>query len=467
MTVQQRSLANTDNVFKTMMYLAAPVFIEQLFAMLVGWVDYWLAGRFLEPSHLAAMGLMAYIIWVIPCVFSVVAIGATALVSRFYGAEDFHMARRATNQAAFMGIIMMTVITLLAALFHRELIELMQLEPVPTELAIEYLDWIIWVIPFMVMLQVGRACLQGAGDIISGFLTMVLVNILNMLISAALVTGWGPFPQLGWQGLAVGTAVAYCVGGLITLGLLLCNRFGLGLRLKLLKPDPDMLKRILRIGVPGGIDMVCVVFFQMWFLTIINSLGTVQAAAHATALRIESLAYLPGHAFSVAATTLVGQFLGAKKPKEAERSALLASGVGGGFMSLVGILFFFAAVPLTGFFAGEHTGEAVALSAPLIQIVSVAMPALAVVIILTGSLRGAGDTKWPLIFSMIGLVVIRIPIAYYLAWDEFTVPVLDWHVTGMNLGVIGAWYAMVVDIIIRSLLVGGRFLHGGWKHVKV
>ena len=204
-----------------------------------------------------------------------------------------------------------------------------------------------------------------------------------------------------------------------------------------------MLKRILRIGVPGGIDMVCVVFFQMWFLTIINSLGTVQAAAHATALRIESLAYLPGHAFSVAATTLVGQFLGAKKPKEAERSALLASGVGGGFMSLVGILFFFAAVPLTGFFAGEHTGEAVALSAPLIQIVSVAMPALAVVIILTGSLRGAGDTKWPLIFSMIGLVVIRI------------------------LGVIGAWYAMVVDIIIRSLLVGGRFLHGGWKHVKV
>ena len=136
-------------------------------------------------------------------------------------------------------------------------------------------------------------------------------------------------------------------------------------------------------------------------------------------------------------------------------------------MSLVGILFFFAAVPLTGFFAGEHTGEAVALSAPLIQIVSVAMPALAVVIILTGSLRGAGDTKWPLIFSMIGLVVIRIPIAYYLAWDEFTIPVLGWHVTGMNLGVVGAWYAMVIDIIIRSLLVGGRFLHGGWKHVKV
>ena len=129
MTAQQRSLANTDNVFKTMMYLAAPVFIEQLFAMLVGWVDYWLAGRFLEPSHLAAMGLMAYIIWVIPCVFSVVAIGATALVSRFYGAEDFKMARRATNQAVFMGIIMMTVVTLLAALFHRELIEVMQLEP--------------------------------------------------------------------------------------------------------------------------------------------------------------------------------------------------------------------------------------------------------------------------------------------------------------------------------------------------
>ena len=88
-----------------------------------------------------------------------------------------------------------------------------------------------------------------------------------------------------------------------------------------MKPDFKMISRILKIGIPGGIDMLTVVSFQMWFLAIVNSMGDVAAAAHGTAIRIEALAYyLPGHAFSVAATTMVGQFLGAGMLGRASRS---------------------------------------------------------------------------------------------------------------------------------------------------
>jgi Na+-driven multidrug efflux pump len=89
------------------------------------------------------------------------------------------------------------------------------------------------------------------------------------------------------------------------------------------------------------------------------------------------------------------------------------------------------------------------------------------VIIMTGALRGAGDTLWPLLFSIIGLLGIRIPIAYFLCWEEIHIPLTDLVVTGMNLGVIGAWYAMVADIVVRSMMVFARFLHGGWQTIRV
>jgi len=234
-----------------------------------------------------------------------------------------------------------------------------------------------------------------------------------------------------------------------------------------MKPNWDVLSRLLKIGVPGGIDMMCMVMFQMWFLTIINSLGSVQAAAHGTAIRIEAMAYLPGHAFSIAATTLVGQFLGANRPDRATRSILLACAWGGTLMIGAGTAFYFGAETLTGLFIGDNTREAVTLATPLIRIVAISMPSLAIVIIMTGSLRGAGDTKWPLLFSIIGLLGIRIPLAYYLCWETINIPFTDIVVEGMNLGVRGAWYAMVVDIFVRSVMVFGRFLHGGWKTIRI
>ena len=136
-------------------------------------------------------------------------------------------------------------------------------------------------------------------------------------------------------------------------------------------------------------------------------------------------------------------------------------------MSLAGIIFYFTADSITGIFAGEKTAEAVGMAAPLIRIVSVSMPSLALVIIMTGALRGAGDTIFPLIFSFIGLLFVRIPLAYYLCWEEISLPLSDIVIQGKGLGVQGAWYAMVVDIVLRSLMVLGRFLQGGWKHIKV
>ncbi len=87
--------------------------------------------------------------------------------------------------------------------------------------------------------------------------------------------------------------------------------------------------------------------------------------------------------------------------------------------------------------------------------------------VLSGALRGAGDTRWPLVFTFLGFLGVRIPLAYFLAWDEVPIAWLGVTLNGYGLGVIGAWYAMITDVLVRSLLVLVRFFHGGWKSIRL
>ena len=136
-------------------------------------------------------------------------------------------------------------------------------------------------------------------------------------------------------------------------------------------------------------------------------------------------------------------------------------------MVAAGFLFFFEAEMLTGIFAGEQTRQAAEEAIPLLQLVAISMPSLALVIILNGALRGAGDTRVPMIFTIIGLVGIRLPLAYYLAWEDVEIPWLNLQIQGQGMGLIGAWYAMIADVVLRSLLVVGRFWQGRWREIKV
>src|SRR5690606_11408082 len=128
------------------------------------------------------------------------------------------------------------------------------------------------------------------------------------------------------------------------------GRAGLQLSQPAFRTDMDLIRRLLRIGIPGGTDILSIVLCQLWFVRIVNELGMLAAAGHGVAIRIESLAYLPGAAFQVAAATLCGQYLGAGDHRRATRSVLTACLVGGGLMTAAGLLFFFAAEPLTGLF---------------------------------------------------------------------------------------------------------------------
>ena len=447
-----------------MLRLAFPVLLEQLLVMLVGLVDMWLAGRFLEQQHLAAIGLISYVLWLIPCLFGMIAIGATAMTARFAGAADWEMARRVVHQAFLAGLVVAILATAAVGLLAAPFVAATQLAPDAAPLAVLYLQILVPAVPAIMVEQVGIGCLRGAGDTVSGLVAMSVVNVLNVAVGAVLVTG--PL-QMGISGLAIGTACGHVAGAIIIAGFLIRGRAQLRLRWNQFVPDLSLMRRLLRIGVPGGLDMVAVVSCHLWFLSIINALGTLQAAAHGLGIRIESLAYLPGTAFQVAAATLAGQYLGAGDRRRATRAVVTACLAGGAVMSGAGFVFFFAGHELTAIFLGQQTDEVAKWTIPLLKIVALSMPSLALSMVLTGALRGAGDTRWPLLFTFIGFIGIRIPLAYVLAWDTIPLPFVAWTISGFGLGVIGAWYAMITDIIVRSVLVAIRFWQGGWQDVAV
>ncbi|MDX1964218.1 MAG: MATE family efflux transporter [Pirellulales bacterium] len=448
--------------------LALPILAVQILDMLVGMTDSWLAGTQLgRPEHLAAMNLVNYCLWFLISIFSLVSIGTTAIVARSIGAGEYHEARRIANVSLFWGGLLCLVPMLGLYFFSRPVVELLGLHGTAAELAARYFLFLIPALPAMMIESVGGGALRAAGDTFSPMLSMVAVNAIDMLVSFGLVVGLGPFPQLGWDGLVIGTVAGYGVGVLIMLWAMNRGTAGLKIIPAEIRWDAARAWRIFSVGIPGGIDLLAMIGCHLWFMRVINDLGEVSAAAHGVAIRLESLSYLPVAALQVAATTMVGQNLGAGQPARATRSVWIACLVGEAFLILSCAILFFGNEFLARMFVKSDQPEVIAQAARALRIVTLAQPGLVILMILTGALRGAGDTRWPLLVTFVGFLLVRIPLGTALAHSSLTLPWMAQSLPLLGWGLSGAWYAMVIDIYVRTALVVWRFSGGKWKKARV
>jgi putative MATE family efflux protein len=376
------------------------------------------------------------------------------------------MANRVTNQSITSGLIWSVLLMACGLPLAGYFPVIMGLDGLAARAAQQYLIIELCVLPAVMVERVAVACLRGAGDMVSGLVVMAIVNAVNMVVSYSLCSGVGPLPAMGWTGIALGTAIGHCCGATILIALLIGGRAGFHLRLSSMQPDFDLIRRILRIGIPGGIDVILVSICHLLYLRIILQLGDIPAAAHGVAIQVEALGYMPGGAFQISAATMAGQYLGAKDLIRARHSVVMACAAATGIMVVAGAIFYFAAVPFAMFFRGGHYDAVVPLAAQLLRIVAFAMPPLAILMVLVGALRGAGDTRWPLALNLVGLLLLRVPLAMVLAYQVIPLP---WGgtIAGAGLGVVGAWYGVMVDIVARCLLLIARFRHDAWQRIEV
>lgn len=453
--------------------LAWPVLVQQFLILSVALYDQFLAGNN-QPEdlskhigHQSAQTTANYIAWFISSASALVAVGGTALVARFVGAGDQVKANRVANQSVLLAFAFGVIGTPIALMILPWGVHALGLRDDTADSAVRFLQPIFFFLTFQLIEQASIACLVGAGDTRTGPFVLGAVAIVNIPMAWSCFHGLGPIPAMGFYGIGMGTALSHAFGCMVVTTVLIRGRFGLRLRVSELVPDLSMLYRILRISLPASIDTMSIGVCQLWFLSLVNALGDVAATAHGTAIRCEGLGYMSGQAFATAASALVGQNLGAQKPHEAGRSAKMALIMGCVTMSCMGGLFFTFAPEMFRFFSPhDHQQPVVDAGVPVLRLVAFAMPCLSAIIILTGALRGAGDTRFPILLSWIGFVAIRLPLAYVLTRERVDLGA-GIVIPGWNLGLFGAWLAMFADLTVRGVLFLWRFTSGRWKTVKV
>ncbi len=445
------------SVWREVARLAGPALAQQGLLFAIRTYDQYLTGQF-SPSHQAALTTANYIYWFVVSYAVVVTAGATALVARFVGGGNVPLARQAAGQVVLLAVAFGGLGGVVGVVGLPTLVDVLNLDGPSAAFAVAYLTPLAALLPFYMVEVGGIACLVGAGDTKTGMGVLATAAVVNVPLATGLSAGWWVFPDLGFVGIAWGTGLSHVVGCGIVVTVLIRGRYGLRLTGGEVVPDRGLLYRLLRVSVPAAADSLSVGVFQFVFLGLINRLGETAAAAHGIAIQLEALGYLSGSAFGVAAGSIVGRALGAGRPDLASRGGWAALLAGAAVMCGMGVVFFTFARPMFEVFCRSQTQAAVIeAGVPVLRLIAFAMPGLAGQIVLTQALRGAGDTRVPVLFTWAGFALVRIPLAYILLSPE----------VGVELGLMGAWVAMFADIYVRGICFVVRFAGGRWKGITV
>jgi putative MATE family efflux protein len=217
--------------------------------------------------------------------------------------------------------------------------------------------------------------------------------------------------------------------------------------------DLRMVRQIIRIALPNIGETIISRLGFMLFTRILSSLGTVAVAAHQVALRVESLAYMPGFGMATAAAALVGQALGAHEPEVAERGIQRTLLMGGVSMAVLALCFVTFGHGIVALF-GVQDRELAVLATSAVRISSLELFGLCTLMILGGCLRGAGDTRTPMLVTIAGTLLFRVPISYLFA-------------LALDGGLRGLWLATAIDWSMRALIMFVLYRRGRWKTVEI
>ncbi len=430
---------------RSVLTLALPITVSSLLQRAEGIVAVFLVGG-LGATSIAAVGLGQLLAFVATTLVSGLSVGTNVIVAQLWGARRRQDAGEAARHFLWLSFGLSLVLAGLGIACNRLVMQQLGAEPAVIEVALPYSTLIFLVIPCTVLIQVLSSVLQGAGDTKTPMFAMIGVNLLHALLAYPLIYGrWGA-PNLGIKGAAIAVGLAEATGTLYLL--LRCRpilKKSLTLRL-------DLIRSIWDVGASVSGERVVQQAGIFIYTKLVLLYGTVAYAAHQVGLSIESFSFLPGYGFAIAAATMVGQSIGAGKYTRAKLENWEANRLAIAIMTCMGIIFFFFPYALLRAFT---TDEAVIeLGTMFLKIVALLQIPLALTMVLAGSLRGAGDTRFIMWATTAGMWGVRVPLALVFGiWLE--------------LGVYYVWTAMVADWTVRMGLLLWRYHSERWRKIQV
>jgi putative MATE family efflux protein len=429
--------------------LAWPAVLSNLAYAMVGLVDIKIVAS-LGSSAVAAVTTGHRIFWILQAVMIAVTAGTTALVARAWGANDRAEAALVTRASLVLCCAIAGLMTLPAVLFADQLSSIFELDAATLASSAAFIRIMsLFNVAFAISMVIGSA-LRAAGDTMTPLWIGLVTNVLNVFLVYGLVYGRFGFPAMGVEGAALASGLSLLAGSLATL-LLWCGGY---LRVEFRRGRAvtrERVRQLFRIGYPAGLEQAAMQVGFVIFLWIVSLYGTAPYAAYGIGVQILSFSFVVGFGFNIAASTHVGQKLGAGDPAGAEQSGWRALRLAVLTMAVLSALIIATAESIASFMIDEP--EVIRLTVIFIYILGAAQPLMAVDFTLGGALRGAGDTRFPLLTTLAGLVVVRGCVAGLLALLDFSV---EW-----------VFAALLFDYCVKSSLLSIRFRRGRWQKIML
>jgi len=448
-------IITSGNVWSAVWFLAWPTAINTLVQTAYTIINRAFVGRLPNATEsLAAVGIGGTVLMIQFGIIIALSTGTSALVARFLGAQNYDDANEVTRQSLIMSVILGVFSGLPLIIWASPISRLMGAAAHVAPITADYTAIVSWsTVPLFVYIIIVSA-LRSTGDVRTPLYVGAVTLSINAILDWLLIFGIGPIPKMGVHGAAISTDVSRIAAVLLSLWFL--KRSILGESLAHFKLHLGWSKRILNIGWPAAVqNLLWSTAFAgfLWLLSLPPAGGATAAQAALTvAMTIESLAFMPGLAYSMAATPLVGQNLGAGKPDRAEHSAWVATGQAVLIMSIVAIVLL--TIPKQLALAFTNKSDVVPLIVSYLRINAISEPFLAIAMVLRGALQGAGETRVPMLITVGTLWIIRLPLAWFL--DKY-----------LGYGPLGAWIAMSATTMLSGILIAVWFKWGTWRSIQV
>jgi len=427
--------------------LSLPAALNSLLDMLQVITDLVMVGR-LSAFAVAAVGLGLQSLMFVFAVLTVLHVGTSALLSRFVGAERFKRASLGLSSLLRFALFLSFPVMLLWYFLASHIYIWFGTASQVAVLGADYVQTLTWMMPFVFMKLVFVAALNAAGDTKTPMKVKIVSIVLNVVLNYLLIFGaWG-FPALGVTGAAVGTVIVNILEFVVYLWLYLKQRTPY---IPVWYLSKSLLKRALKVGIPASIERALTFGSFMLFTVIITHYGTAALAGYQIGLRIEGLAFMPGIGFTIAAMALMGQGLGAKRPQQSKEDVLLVLKYASGLMFFLSFFMIFMPEKIVRLFTDDlPTIEEASL---YLRIVGISQIPLAFNFVLSGALRGAGDTRHTLRINLTSLWLVRIIPAFLLSWYFHSILLV--------------YLAMIADTFVKAVWLWLTFDKGKWQKIKV
>ena len=455
MTEQTQALDRSNLLFSrdALIRLIVPLIIEQLLLMTVGMADTVMVTTAGEAT-VSGVSLVDNINTLIIQIFSALSTGGAVVVAQYLGRQETHSAKTAAKQLLYVMTGISAVLMILALIFRQHILSLIfgQVEPAVMDSALVYFLLTAAAYPFMGIYNAGAALFRAMGNSKVSMINSFIINVINILVNAILIFGFG----MGAAGAGIGTLVSRIAAAAIIMVML--RHPGLTVQVDDIfhfEFNGSMIRRILFIGIPTGMENGMFQAGKLMVLNLITTFGTSAVAANAIANSISGVINVPGSAMGLAIITVIGRCIGAGDTRQAVHYTKLLVGCSYLSMLIMGSALFFSADFLVTLF--NLSPEAMAMASQVLKFCAIAnMLFWPMAFTLPNSLRAAGDAVFTMVVSLTTMFVCRVALSYVFA--------CSW---GLGLGMLGVWLAMFCDWIVRAVCFLWRYWRGSWKKIHV